>query len=89
MFSEVPVLDDFWAESSNQACVNASNTFSQVESGICPSGCLVCLHHADGIAESGTETGAESLEAVGFVWDMKKGKRSPQNSPIKQHATQI
>ncbi len=36
-----------------------------------------------------TDERQNALEAIGFVWDMKKGKRSPQNSPIKQHATQI
>jgi len=33
-----------------------------------------------------TDERQRALEAIGFVWDMKKGKRSPQNSPVKQQA---
>jgi hypothetical protein len=36
-----------------------------------------------------TDDRQKVLEAIGFVWDMKKGKRSPQSSPIKQEDTQL
>lgn len=31
-----------------------------------------------------TDERQRALEAIGFVWDMKKGKKSPQNSPNRQ-----
>jgi len=36
-----------------------------------------------------TDERQRALEAIGFVWDMKKGKRTPQGSPMKQITTQI
>lgn len=36
-----------------------------------------------------TDERQRALEAIGFVWDMKKGKRSPESSPSRQRATQI